>query len=109
MGTRLILPSKKFAMMAQVDAQVASATQALAGHVLNACATFVAIYGEDPLTVLKKLRSRADCVVNGAYVQSEVTCPAPVCGNGIKETGEQCDDGNQIDTDACRNNCTLGP
>jgi uncharacterized repeat protein (TIGR02543 family) len=29
------------------------------------------------------------------------------CGNGIVETGEQCDDDNSVDTDACRNNCTL--
>ncbi|HPA25477.1 MAG TPA: VWA domain-containing protein [bacterium] len=30
-----------------------------------------------------------------------------VCGNGITEVGEQCDDGNSVDADACRNNCTL--
>ncbi len=29
----------------------------------------------------------------------------PVCGNGITETGEQCDDGNSTDNDSCRNNC----
>jgi len=27
------------------------------------------------------------------------------CGNGIKETGEACDDGNQIDGDGCSKNC----
>jgi cysteine-rich repeat protein len=27
------------------------------------------------------------------------------CRNGIVEAGEQCDDGNDIDTDACRNSC----
>jgi len=31
--------------------------------------------------------------------------PDPVCGNGVKEEGEYCDDGNQIDTDACLNSC----
>ena len=31
----------------------------------------------------------------------------PVCGNGKVETGEQCDDGNQINTDQCSNTCTL--
>jgi cysteine-rich repeat protein len=32
-----------------------------------------------------------------------------VCGNGVTDCGEQCDDGNPVDTDACRNNCTLPP
>jgi cysteine-rich repeat protein len=31
-------------------------------------------------------------------------CPQ-VCGNGILETGEQCDDGNDIDGDTCTNTC----
>ncbi|MEK7606706.1 MAG: Ig-like domain-containing protein [Patescibacteria group bacterium] len=29
------------------------------------------------------------------------------CGNGVKEGAEQCDDGNQDDTDGCTNGCTL--
>jgi cysteine-rich repeat protein len=29
----------------------------------------------------------------------------PVCGNGAVETGEQCDDGNTVNTDACLNTC----
>ena len=28
------------------------------------------------------------------------------CGNGIVEPGEECDDGNTVDTDDCRNDCT---
>jgi cysteine-rich repeat protein len=27
--------------------------------------------------------------------------PTPGCGNGITDAGEDCDDGNTIDTDAC--------
>lgn len=30
-----------------------------------------------------------------------------VCGNGIKQPGEACDDGNGIDDDACTNKCAL--
>jgi len=33
----------------------------------------------------------------------------PCCGNGVKETGEQCDDGNEVDGDSCKNNCTAPP
>ena len=32
-------------------------------------------------------------------------CSAPVCGDGVVDTGEGCDDGNTDDTDACRNVC----
>ena len=33
--------------------------------------------------------------------------PAPQCRNGILEAGEACDDGNNIDNDACTNACLL--
>ncbi|MGE3636313.1 MAG: DUF4215 domain-containing protein, partial [Sandaracinaceae bacterium] len=29
----------------------------------------------------------------------------PGCGDGIVEEGEECDDGNAVDTDSCRNTC----
>jgi cysteine-rich repeat protein len=37
------------------------------------------------------------------------TCRADctVCGDGRQDAGEACDDGNGVDTDGCRNNCTL--
>jgi cysteine-rich repeat protein len=31
----------------------------------------------------------------------------PYCGDGIINGNEACDDGNQIDTDSCKNDCTL--
>jgi large repetitive protein len=33
--------------------------------------------------------------------------PDPVCGNGIVEEGEECDDGNDSNFDGCLNNCRL--
>ena len=33
--------------------------------------------------------------------------PAPICGNGILEAGEGCDDGNGLNTDACLNTCVI--
>jgi cysteine-rich repeat protein len=35
------------------------------------------------------------------------TGPAPHCGDGILQPGEQCDDGNQVNGDGCDNNCTF--
>ena len=29
----------------------------------------------------------------------------PSCGNGVTEAGEECDDGNAVESDACLNNC----
>ncbi|MDD5751907.1 MAG: DUF4215 domain-containing protein, partial [Candidatus Peribacteraceae bacterium] len=39
----------------------------------------------------------------------EITLRVPTCGDGIVTAarGEQCDDGNNIDTDACPNSCLL--
>ncbi len=33
-------------------------------------------------------------------------CSPASCGDGVHDTGEQCDDGNDVDSDGCRNNCT---
>jgi cysteine-rich repeat protein len=37
------------------------------------------------------------------------TGPAPVCGDGVRVGGETCDDGNTVDGDGCRGNCTSEP
>lgn len=36
----------------------------------------------------------------------ECSTPDPICGDGNLDAGEQCDDGNSIDDDACSNSCT---
>ena len=33
--------------------------------------------------------------------------PTPTCGNGLRETGESCDDGNRGDHDFCSNLCAM--
>jgi cysteine-rich repeat protein len=42
-------------------------------------------------------------------VTDALDCPSQVCGNGIPEPGEECDDGNEDSTDTCRTNCTSNP
>lgn len=44
------------------------------------------------------------CCPTGANANNDSDCQ-PVCRNGVVELPEQCDDGNNIDTDACNNNC----
>jgi cysteine-rich repeat protein len=48
------------------------------------------------------------CCPAGANANDDNDCH-PVCGNGVVEMGEQCDDGNTNNNDACTNTCTFGP
>src|SRR5262245_7334237 len=52
------------------------------------------------------------CLVTGAEATAQtiarLTFGGPaVCGNGIKDQGEDCDDGNTVENDGCRANCLL--
>jgi cysteine-rich repeat protein len=44
------------------------------------------------------------CCPAGGNANNDNDCP-PACGNGVLEPGEQCDDGNMDNTDACTNMC----
>jgi cysteine-rich repeat protein len=48
----------------------------------------------------------AGAIVRSGRVRAAVSTPGPRCGNGIVEEGEACDDGNAVDTDDCRNDCS---
>lgn len=39
--------------------------------------------------------------------QAEEIETKAICGNGLRETGEECDDGNGNDLDGCTKNCTV--
>ncbi|MBK7825969.1 DUF4215 domain-containing protein [Nannocystis sp.] len=48
-----------------------------------------------------------DLTSGGPTTPTEATTdpPPPVCGDGVQDPGEGCDDGNAVDEDACLNNC----
>ncbi|MBI3783415.1 MAG: hypothetical protein HY270_08430 [Deltaproteobacteria bacterium] len=70
-------------------------------------AEFYAIYGRDVHSALSAMATRADCLAGSVYVQPAIVCPTPVCGNGMKEVGEECDDGNLAAADGCDQRCRL--
>jgi cysteine-rich repeat protein len=70
-------------------------------------APFAALYGRTPDALITTVAGQADCIGGRFYIQDAVVCPNPVCGNGIVELGEDCDDGNTNDGDTCPSTCTL--
>jgi cysteine-rich repeat protein len=48
------------------------------------------------------------CCPMGANANNDNDC-MPMCGNGVKEGAEQCDDGNMNNTDTCTNACRFAP
>jgi len=60
----------------------------------------------EQLTVCAGLAPDADCdtgAISGGCFDG--VCLQRGCGNGILETDESCDDGNQLSGDSCRNDC----
>lgn len=105
-ATNLGVAAKRTAID-RVNQRIARARQLAQQRIETACGpTFAALYATDVDAFLKVAEARANCMVGAAYVQNAVTCPPAVCGNGAREGDEECDDGNDIDDDACRNNCT---
>ncbi len=44
---------------------------------------------------------------DAVYFRKRPPPPVQVCGNGVREGTEECDDGNAVDNDECRNDCKL--
>lgn len=45
-------------------------------------------------------------VIVDVAVTTDVMCSEPYCGDGYVDEGEECDDGNDDNSDSCRNDCT---
>jgi len=102
----LEMPQKQ-EMLDAADAKVASVQAMALQQIRNRCsdAEFNASYGMSFDDFAARLVGRSDCVVFAGHVVDAYTCPTPVCGNAVKEPSEECDDGNEDDTDACDHAC----
>jgi cysteine-rich repeat protein len=65
---------------------------------------------DSSVTTVDKLDARG-CTIDAGYQCAgapSVCVPSnPVCGNGVNEIGESCDDGNNKNGDGCSNKCTI--
>ena len=100
-------PSQKERWINRSTARIQSMTARLEPRVRTACPRFQSIYGRPAASFLRMVAQRADCLVGRTYVQDRVACPLSVCGNGMHEAGEACDDGNVASGDGCDSGCNL--
>lgn len=105
-------PARKTAMVAASSATIAADASRLAQMLSTSCSDdeFVSIYGRGAVTLLGLIAGRADCLSGQAYAQGGIICPAPQCGNGMREfrpVPEDCDDGNAVSGDGCSASCRL--
>lgn len=105
-AVRLFPDADKLEQVRQSELELAATRARWITGLLAACPTFEAVYGRTPESFLRTLKQRTDCVQSKIYVNSAALCLTQVCGNGIPEGHEECDDGNTDDGDACRNDCT---
>jgi cysteine-rich repeat protein len=98
-------PSRKFAIIAHATQRILRAQRRLQQRLSVDCPSFAAIYARPLLPYLTLIAERADCLSGRVYVQDFVVCPDSICGNGMREPGERCDDGNTVSGDACRADC----
>jgi len=81
---------------------VSSFTQTWTGMLWSPADDLVTEYNADP----SDTHCRFICSSGYAWNDVSLSCVPGGCGNGITEPGEECDDGNIINTDGCKNDCT---
>jgi cysteine-rich repeat protein len=108
-ATQLIETDAKQASILRVERELSADRTRWVAGLQAACPDFEAIYGRSADSFLRTLKQRVDCALSLTYVHSAINCILQLCGNGIPEGDEACDDGNADDTDGCHNDCTLNP
>ena len=108
-ATRLFTPDEKKAQILRVETELSQTRPRWVAGLTAACPEFATVYGRSADSFIRTMKQRSDCVLSLTYVHSAVSCISQVCGNGIQEATEECDDGNRDDTDTCKSDCTANP
>ena len=58
------------------------------------------------VTTITTIGPNDNCCPAGGNANNDPNC-MPICGNGVMEMGEACDDGNTNPNDSCSNACTI--
>ncbi len=95
--------------VAQVDDGVSAARDVLQAALIRGCSEqdFQTLYGLTTTEAVELIASRSACLAARTYPVEAYDCPAPVCGNGMRETNERCDDGNTEPGDGCGASCQI--
>jgi cysteine-rich repeat protein len=103
---RLDLAAKE-ALLSRAEERIDRIEAVLVRRLDESCpgSQFPGLYHRSAARYLDDLATHARCFGGAIYVQDAVVCPEPLCGNGIKEAAEECDDANDFDGDGCRADC----
>jgi cysteine-rich repeat protein len=99
----------KLGLVERAQERIDRAADKLRAQIEEACPTseFAELYGRNTGEFLSGIAQRTRCFAGEAFVQAAVICPASVCGNGMRERQEQCDDGNSTSGDGCSSACRV--
>ena len=95
--------------IAAANRRVDAANRSLQQALLSRCdeETFQGLYGVSTEHAVHLLSSRSACLADRTYPVVAFDCPAGVCGNGMREPNERCDDGNTVSGDGCSATCEI--
>jgi len=95
--------------IADANRRIALANTALRDALVRRCSEddFTSLYGLTTTQAIDLITSRSACLTDRTYPVVAFDCPLGVCGNGMREPNERCDDGNTASGDGCSAVCEV--